>query len=89
MGINWGWGSATAGQQVSVQFESHSVTWVIRTLDGTEVARHPARELSRERIRGLTVARRPPSGRRRRQAGPPLRVLAQARTHSAGQSKAA
>lgn len=49
-------GRAYAGQDVWVRFEQTTQEWVIRAADETELARHPAAELTTERICTLTVS---------------------------------
>jgi hypothetical protein len=56
-----GVGRAWAGQTVLVAFDPVAVAWVIQDARGTELRRHPAPELQRDRVWTLTVAaRRPP-----------------------------
>jgi hypothetical protein len=55
-------GRAWAGTTVTVQLVVRPAgpTWLIRAADGTALGEPPAPELTRERIRSLTVARRRP-----------------------------
>ena len=46
-------------EDVSVQFDPCDRHWVIWDLQGRPVRRHPAVQLTRERIIGLRVAHRP------------------------------
>jgi hypothetical protein len=48
-------GRAYARREVWVRLEAATAEWVIRAADDTELARHPAAELTSERIRSLTV----------------------------------
>jgi hypothetical protein len=57
----YGVGRAHAGAQVWVRFDARTGEWVVRTADDTELARHPARELTAARIRALTVGERLPA----------------------------
>lgn len=49
-------GRAWKGQEVILQFDAEEVEWVVRDDDGTELARHPAPELGRDRILALDVS---------------------------------
>jgi len=49
-------GRAWAGRQVWVRFAPQDATWVIDSEDGRALARHPAGELTAERIRALAVS---------------------------------
>jgi hypothetical protein len=49
-------GRGYARQQVWVRLEAATAEWVIRAADDTELARHPAAELTAERICTLTVS---------------------------------
>jgi hypothetical protein len=51
-----GVGRRWAGQTVLLTFDADAVAWVVRDEQGTELARHPAAELSRERILALAVS---------------------------------
>jgi hypothetical protein len=51
-----GVGRRWAGQTVALTFDTEAVAWVVRDDHGTELARHPAVELSRERILVLAVS---------------------------------
>ena len=51
----YGVGRAHAGEPVWVGFDPQTGEWVIRTADDTVLARHPARELTSDRIVALTV----------------------------------
>jgi hypothetical protein len=51
-----GVGRRWAGHVVSLTFDAAAVAWVVRDDQGTELARHPAGELSRERILALAVS---------------------------------
>jgi hypothetical protein len=49
-------GRGRKGETVTLQFDATAVEWVVRDDDGTELARHPAPELSRARILDLAVS---------------------------------
>ena len=51
-----GVGKRWKGQEVLLQFDAEAVAWVVRDDRGTELARHPAAELSRGRILALDVS---------------------------------
>lgn len=51
-----GVGRRYVGLDVTLQFDAEAVAWVVRDGRGTELARHPAPELSRERILALAVS---------------------------------
>ena len=53
-----GVGRRWAGQEVTLRFDPKAVAWVVRDDAGTEIKRHPAPELSRERILALEVTHR-------------------------------
>jgi hypothetical protein len=53
-----GIGKRWKGQEVTLQFDADAVAWVVRDGQGVELARHPAPELSRERILALDIAHR-------------------------------
>ena len=53
-----GVGKRGKGQMVTRQFDAAQVAWMVRDDAGTELARHAAPELSRERILALDVAHR-------------------------------
>jgi len=60
-----GVGRAYAGQNVSLRFDAATQEWLIHDDAGGTLKRHPAPELSRERIVALAVShRRPPRKRR-------------------------
>ncbi len=50
-----GVGKRWKGQDVTLQFDAEAVAWVVRDARGTELARHPAPELSRDRILALDI----------------------------------
>jgi hypothetical protein len=58
-----GVGKAWRGQEVTLQFDAEAVAWVVRDDRGTELVRHPAPELHRDRILALDVAHRRPGGK--------------------------
>jgi hypothetical protein len=51
-----GVGKPWQGQEVALQFDAAAVAWVVRDAQGAELARHPALELSRQRILALDVS---------------------------------
>jgi hypothetical protein len=53
-----GVGKRWKGQMVTLQFDTTTVDWVVRDDHGTELTRHAAPELHRERILALDVAHR-------------------------------
>jgi hypothetical protein len=58
---SYGVGRRYAGQEVGVRFDAIAHAWVLLDAAGTEIRRHPATELSRDRILALEVThRRPP-----------------------------
>jgi hypothetical protein len=59
----YGVGRRYAGQAVWVRFDAQTGEWVVRGADDAELARHPAAELTTERIVGLTVGDRLPRRR--------------------------
>jgi hypothetical protein len=61
------------GQRVMVRLDPAAHHWVITAADGQELARHPAEEISRERILSLTVSARvdPPRSTRRAKLSAP------------------
>jgi hypothetical protein len=65
-------GRPYAGQEVSVRYDAATRQWVVLDHRGVEVRRHPATQITRERIVSLTVARLKP--------GPPGRTTT--RTHA-------
>jgi hypothetical protein len=56
-------GRRHAGRTVALQFDPEALAWVVRDGRGAELARHPAPELSRDRIRALDVAHRRPGAK--------------------------
>ncbi len=52
------------GKDVFVMFDPERLEWVVADLEGRQLRRHPAEEISQERIIGLTV-----TNRRRRTSG--------------------
>jgi hypothetical protein len=50
-------GKAQPGQPVWVRFEAATREWVVQGGDGTELVRHPAEQITAERIRALQVAK--------------------------------
>lgn len=60
-----GVGKAWTGRDVALQFDAKTVAWVVRDERGTELARHPAPELSRERILALDVSHKRQRGQPR------------------------
>jgi hypothetical protein len=54
-------GRRWAGEEVHLRFDAAAVAWVIADRAGPELVRHPAPELSRDRLMALDVShRRPP-----------------------------
>ena len=49
-------GRGWKGDTVTLQFDAATVEWVVRDDQGTELVRHPAPELSRDRILALDVS---------------------------------
>ena len=49
-------GRGHAGEDVLLTFDAAAVAWVVRDERGTELARHPAAELRRDRILALDVS---------------------------------
>jgi hypothetical protein len=68
-----GVGKAWKGQDVTLQFDATAVAWLVRDERGTELARHPAPELSRDRILALDVSHKRRGGKlaTRRPGGQP------------------
>ena len=64
-------GRPSAGQRVFVRFDPTPPTWVIQAASGRELRRHPAAEITAERICALEVSHVKPSQRR-----PPATQLA-------------
>jgi hypothetical protein len=60
-----GVGKPWKGQTVTLQFDADAVAWVVRDDGGTELARHPAPELSRDRILALDVGHKRRGGQPR------------------------
>jgi hypothetical protein len=58
-------GKAQPGERVWVQFDAATREWVVQGSDGSELARHPAAQITAERISALEVAKPHASGRRR------------------------
>ncbi len=58
----YGVGRRHAGQEVSVRFDPEAVQWVVLDARGAELVRHAAEQITRERVLGLEVLRRKPSG---------------------------
>jgi hypothetical protein len=56
-------GRPHAGHTVTLQFDPDDAAWVVRDDRGTELARHPAPELHRDRILALDVADRRPGAK--------------------------
>jgi hypothetical protein len=61
-------GRAWAGEQVWLRFDPRTSEWVVEAKEGKELIRHPAEQITTERICGLQVSHpRPPSRKKKRQ----------------------
>jgi hypothetical protein len=63
-------GRAWAGRTVFVRLDAKTNDWVVRDPEGEELKRHPARELSAERIWALDINYVKPNERRKREQRP-------------------